>query len=376
MNAGESSATSSTEELPRLPDPHGPSNETFLPYRPGILAATLPLAIAGLRVNGVDLTESAVLVDRLRIRPYLIESWADMEIAASLDDPTAALHGAGFPSGEGPTILALLRVHCPATRLRLAVRMAPDGRGALVARLRIRREDIERHARLEAVVMRSRPAVAEQQGEASLRYALLARSPAWRVEVDEAERPGGNALDVVYVDFAEPRQESGYRGEDASVLRRIADGLVHIAIRPEGPLVLINKNHPEVVDVLLAKGTVGLRARIRDVLLRQIAGTAWRTLLVEAAARVHVSAASEIAGASDDLDADEAADLGDDHWTTRVLSHAGRVFAPRAADPRANLIQALADDGRRPGVLTELGERLGRVGADPVWRLIEEGART
>lgn len=372
-------ATGSSDSLAgepsRLPDPHGPPNDAFLPYRPGVLSATLSLSITGLRVNGVDLTESAVLVDRMRIRPHGIDCWADMEVVASIPDPVETLHASAFPSGEAPPLFALLRVHCPATRLRLAVRMAPDGRGAWVARFRIQREDVERHVRIEAVVTRSRPAERANEGEARLRYALLARSQVWRVEVEEPERPGGSALDVAYVDFATPAVGAGYRGEDASVLRRVADALVHVAIRPEGPLVLINKRHPEVVDVLLAKGTVGLRARIRDVLLRQIATTTWRTLLVEAVARLRIDEAS-LDGAPMDDDPDDVADLGEDHWTTRILTHAGRVFAPKEADPRLALVEALADDGRRPGILTELGERLGKVGSDPFWRLIEEGART
>jgi len=371
----EGSPESRSDDPLRLPDPHGPPTDAFLPYRPGILSATLALSIVDLRVNGVDLTESAVLVDRLRIRPHGIESWADMEVTATMPDPTGALHTSAFPSGETPPLFGLLRVHCPATRLRLAVRMAPDGRGAWVARFRIRREDVERHVRIEAVVTRSRPSERANDGEANLRYALLARSQVWRVEVEEPERPGGSALDVVYVDFTSPVVEAGYRGEDASALRRVPDALVHVAIRPEGPLVLINKRHPEVIDVLLAKGTVGLRARIRDVLLRQIATTTWRTLLVEAIARLTIGDA-ELDEARGDDDSNDVAHLGDDHWTTRILTHAGRVFAPKEADPKAALMDALADDGRRPGILTELGERLGKVGSDPFWRLIEEGART
>lgn len=354
----------------RLFDPHGPRNEPFLPYRPGILSATLPLEVRRVRLDGADLTGATLKPERLRVCAYAVDDWDELELDLALADPTENVRRRAFESGDPAALIFLARLSCPTTLLRLAAALRPSEDGHWKGSLRLRRDDVERTAFFEAVALRAAPSTGERADEASFRHSLLARSPRWRIDVSEPPPPPGRAFDVAYVDFADPRPDGVYSGEDAASLRRTRDALSHVAFAPAGPIVLINKRRPEVTDVLLARGTVGLRARIRDVLLRQIATSAWRAMVLEAAARV------DLEFGTDPSADDEAADLGDLHWTTRVLDHAARALFPReGARARERLLAALADDALRPGTLFELSERLGRVGQDPVLRLIEEATR-
>jgi hypothetical protein len=184
------------------------------------------------------------------------------------------------------------------------------------------------------------------------------------IEVDETSGPAGGAFDFAWVDFSDPRPEPPYRGEDAGHLAACPDALCHVVVRPNGPLVLVNRRHDAVRGVLQSKGTVGVAARLRDVLLGRVAVESWRTIVSEAVTALE----SPGEGGPED---EEVADLGGEHWTTAVLRHA----AKSAKCSRDELVQRLRDPTERSGLLFVLSENLGRVGVDAVRKLVEEVQR-
>ena len=150
------------------------------------------------------------------------------------------------------------------------------------------------------------------------------------------------------------------------VARALVESVV-VAVRSDSKwkslkdLVADAKSRPgeiTLADVLKARGSVGTRARVRDVLLNRIAVDAWRTILAKT-----VQITGECFG--DVLD--EPADLGDEHWTTRVLMHAAKQVK---RDPDV-LVNEFRDAYSSPSAFFEVAERLGKVGSDVYRKLVE-----
>jgi hypothetical protein len=181
------------------------------------------------------------------------------------------------------------------------------------------------------------------------------------LEVEPVEAPAAGAFDFEYVDFANPKPQGRYRGEDARLLRLIPFALSHVVIRPEGPLVLINAHSQELVELTLAKGTVGARARLRDAALKHVATTAWRAILDEALA---------CCMRTGEDGARSAAPLGDGHWSTQALERAAKES--HRGGTLDDLLEDLCSDELRPGLLAFLAERLGSISRDPWQKLLEE----
>lgn len=346
--------------LEPLDDPNVASGERrrFLPYPPHSLEPILPLEVRRIEVDEQDVTTEAIVAARCRIRPHVVHGWHRVRIEFALADFDDAIWSRAFPEAEELAVRHILRIRCPASRLRRAARLdrREDGYHGVVE---LSRDDVERSVQIEGAAVRARPARTPIPHRANEQFSWLARSPRWLVEVDATDMPAGGAFDFAWVDFGKPEASPQYRNEDAGYLVQCPDALSHVVIRPSGPLLLVNKRHESVVGVLSAKGTVGTRARLRDVLLNRIAVEAWRTILCVAVADV-TNDSSE--------DGDEAADLGDEHWTTAVLRHAAKV----AKVERDEIVRRIAGAETRPGFLFHLAETLGRVGSETLRKLVDE----
>lgn len=333
----------------------------FLPYAPHSLAALLPLRVQSVTVDDLPVTEDAVRVDRLRIRPHVVQAWRRVQVVFAMAPMDAALRELAKLGSPPPGMRYVLRVRCPDTRLRHTVTMLPQA-DALVGTITLSRDDVEGSVFVEAAAVLAE-ATKPADARANEELTWLARSPRWIVEVEEADVPAGGAFDFAWVDFADPKPEAPYRGEDAGHLARCPSALSHVVMRPNGPLVLINKHHETVATVLQSRGTVGASARLRDVLLGRVAVESWRTILLTAVHEVEGTGPSH-----DEAESAEIADLGEDHWTSNVLRHAAKV----ARCSRDELVRRLAEPSTRGGFLFEVSETLGKVGNETVRKLIEE----
>ncbi len=348
--------------LNALQDPNVSKSERarFLPYLPHSLAPVVPLKVTRVEVDEHLVTDDALRSDACRIRPHVVQGWKRMVVDFELDDIDAQLRGLAFEPGSTDPIEHLLRVRCRDTRLRRSVAMRRT-EFAYRGTLALSRDDCDNLVLIECLSARATRAAKPDPRLPSEEHTWIARSPRWVVEVDEGKGPAGGALDFCWVDFAQPTVAPPYRGEDCDHLRRCPDALSHVAVRPEGPLILLNKRHSAVVSLLQCKGTVGIDARLRDVLLGRVAAEAWRAILAAAVGEV-----STDKDANDD--GSEVADLGEEHWTTHVLRHVEKQLGWSASEA----MRKLGDPSGRNGHLFEASETLGKVGTEALRKLAEE----
>ena len=348
--------------LTTLQDPNVSKSERarFLPYLPHSLAPVVPLRVTRVEVDDHLVTEDALRAETCRVRPHVVQGWKRLNVDFELDDIDAQLRSIAFPPGSNDPVEHLLRVRCRETRLRKAVAMRRIG-SSYGGTLTLSRDDCDGLVLIECLSARATRASKPDPRLPSEEHTWIARSPRWIVEVDEGKGPAGGALDTCWVDFGQPTPAPPYRGEDCDHLRRCPDALSHVAIRPEGPLVLLNKRHQAVVRLLQCKGTVGIQARLRDVLLGRVATDAWRAILAAAIGEVSTDKDTND-------DASEVADLGEEHWTTHVLRHVEKYlgWAPSEA------MRRLGDPSTRNGHLFEASETLGKVGTETLRKLAEE----
>lgn len=348
--------------LSALVDPNVSKSERarFLPYLPHSLAPVVPLRVTRVEVDDHLVTEDAVRPESCRIRPHVVQGWKRLLVDFELDDIDPQLRSLAFAPGSNEPLEHLLRVRCRETRLRKAVALRRTD-ASYKGTLSLSRDDCDNLVLVECLSARATRAEKPDPRLPSEEHTWIARSPRWIVEVDEGKGPAGGALDFCWVDFGQPTVAPPYRGEDCDHLRRCPDALSHVAIRPEGPLILLNRRHPAVVGLLQCKGTVGINARLRDVLLGRVAADAWRAILTAAVGEVSSDRDTNEEGA-------EVADLGEEHWTTHVLRHVEKHLNWSASDA----IRKLGDPGGRNGYLFEASETLGKVGTETLRKLAEE----
>jgi len=347
-----------------LPDPNRPRGRTkvFLPYAPFALDPVVPVEVRRLEVEGDDVTAEAVDPGRCRIRPHVVADWQRAEAGLRVPDVRETVAEA---AGLAPDEVGFAgRVWCRATRWRGGIRFREED-GAFVAALPLRRADVEGLVEIDVSAVRTGEAAEAHPGRAAHAGSLLAAAPQWLLEVVPVESPAAGAFDFAYVDFRDPQPDGPYRGEDARLLPAIATALSHTVIREHGPLVLLNRGNREVVDVLLSRGTVGARARLRDVMLQHVASSAWRTILEEA----------WLACRPSEEQPEEWARLGDEHWATRSLVRAAKERHGTLDDPVQALLADLNDDALRPGLLHVLSERLGGADRDVFGKFVKELVR-
>lgn len=357
----------------RLLDPNRPlgAARSFLPYRPYDVAPSVRLSILRLEADGRDVTRDGVSDERCRLRPHVVGDWKTLRAELVVQDELARIRAECFPGVSPPKLAVVGRAWCVDSRRRFPLRFERRDATTLSAILSVRREDVVGPTKLDVFVVREDRDPAAPADVARRLFARVAQSPQWIVEETEADAVASGALEVAYVDFGAPKPEGPYGEEDAAALRAAPDALCHVVYRSAGPLILINDRSPELREVLLAKGTVGMKARLRDVLIRQIAATAWRSLLVEAAA-----AAREAMGEEPDLT--EWLETHETHWSCQVLLRAARELGPKD-DPAAGIRRALdelSDPLVRPGLLFRLAETVAATTRDPLRALLEEVART
>lgn len=348
--------------LTALQDPNVSKSERarFLPYLPHSLAPIVPLRVTRVEVDDHLVTDDALRAEACRVRPHVVQAWKRLTVDFELDDIDAQLRSIAFPPGSSDPVEHLLRIRCRETRLRRAVAMRRTGssyRGTLT----LTRDDCDNLVLIECLSARATRAAEPDPRLPSEEHTWIARSPRWIVEIDEGKGPAGGALDFCWVDFGQPTPAPPYRGEDCDHLRRCPDALSHVAIRPEGPLILLNKRHPAVVSLLQCKGTVGIDARLRDVLLGRVAAEAWRAILA--------AAVGEMAMDKEPTEnVDEVAALGEEHWTTHILRHVEKHLGWTASEA----MHKLGEPSGRNGHLFEASETLGRVGTETLRKLAEE----
>jgi hypothetical protein len=357
----------------RLLDPNRPlgTARAFLPYRPYDVTPTIRMTVARCIVDGRDVTREGVSEERCRLRPHVVGEWRDLQAELVVEDVFERLKSECFPGVAAPKLAMVGRAWCVDARRRFPFRFERRDATSLAATLRIRREDVVGPTKLDAFAVREDRDPAAPADVARRQFARVAQTPQWVVEETEADAVASGALEATYVDFSRPEAAGVYGGEDADALRAASDALCHVVYRSSGPLILINGRLPELRDVLLAKGTVGVKARLRDVLIRQIAATTWRSLLVEAA-----FVARETIG--EDGAVEDWLETHENHWSCQVLLRAAREGAAKD-DPVAGVRRALdelTDGMSRPGALLRLAENIASTSRDPLRALLEEVART
>lgn len=348
--------------LTPLLDPNVSKGERarFLPYLPHSLAPIVPLQVRRVVVDDHLVTDDALRAETCRIRPHVVQGWKHMTVEFEIADIDAALRALALPRSSTAPLEHLLRIRCRETRLRRAIGMRRVD-ASYHGTLHLSRDDCDHLVLIECLSARATRSDEADPRVPSEAHTWIARSPRWIVEVDEAVPPAGGALDFCWVDFGQPTVTPPYRGEDCNHLRKCPDALSHVAIRPEGPLVLLNKRHPAVVAVLQSKGAVGIEARLRDVLLGRVAADAWRAILD---ATVDAVSPNDGSRQTDE----ELPALGEDHWTTHVLAHVKKQLGWSASET----ISKLRDSNLRNAELFEASETLGRVGTEALRKLAEE----
>jgi hypothetical protein len=180
-----------------------------------------------------------------------------------------------FPAderGEPPGEL-LITTRCGPSRMRQAtvVSRLRKGGASYPFQLTLSRSELLGSAELTPFLVRSRAGESDG-GYAALAGMRLAGSRPWELRVDRLRSPSGQHLDVRYASFKEfgPPQFPW----PSNVYQLDAEG--------EVPVLWLNLDHAEVCEVLSSAGTVGIRARMREVFFDYITHAVWTGLILRA----------------------------------------------------------------------------------------------
>lgn len=191
---------------------------------------------------------------------------------------TEAVLRAVYPPAELPQPRGRLGivVRCARTRVRRAVwiHRGSMSAGAYDATITLSPSEIFGSAELYGCLVRDvdlAPQI-DAPGYARLAGAKLADARSWEVRLERLRNPGGAFLDVRYESFADHSQRHGPRSN-----------LYHLELDTENPVLWLNSDHRRVVEVLDSQGTVGRRARARDVVFDHVGQSVWTRLFWQAA---------------------------------------------------------------------------------------------
>ncbi len=107
-------------------------------------------------------------------------------------------------------------------------------------------------------------------GYAVFKGAAVAGCRGWEIRIDPPKLPSSNYLDIRYTHF------------DAEKKAR----LYEIACDTASPIIWLNKDNPEIANVLNSKAKRGITARMRDVFFDMITYAVWNQLFFKAASDI------------------------------------------------------------------------------------------
>lgn len=213
-------------------------------------------------------------------REVPLDQWSDwdvatLELAVGIDDRVVEYV---FPDDDqsAPPGKLVVSMQCSATHWRDCATVAegPITAGEYVETVGIDRENVRESLELRAWLVRtdSRSPLRPYRTNEGLR---LADDESWTVHIDERDGPADDSLPTTFESFG----EEGIRPEE---------NLYELSFKkPDEPLVLVNKDHQPVVDVLKSGGYNGFRPRMREVVAGEIGVGVWTQLLHRTALTVH-----------------------------------------------------------------------------------------
>lgn len=329
---------------------HGTTTRTlrFLPYR----YEPFGLEVTPLR-SVLDKTREVKALSAERCLVDLVEErfeTATIDLGVKL---APNLIASVFPPEEHskPPGRLILALRCAPVRLRQVqiVAEAPLREQGFATKLTLRRSDLRGSLEIIPFLVRAAPAAREAPGLASVGGARLASGRPWEVRIDLLREIAGQYLEVAYVSFREQGRERFPWPEN----------LYKLDCDTPSPILLLNSDHERIAEVLNSKGTVGARARIREVLFDAISHAVWTRLFLKAAHDVR--------------DGDEPRY----EWENAVLSRLLPAAYPEHADRESRIAALRADleDGEPDRVLERLEGVLQKDFAKHVERLVEDGTR-
>lgn len=202
------------------------------------------------------------------------EPWRRARLRYRVGIPERTLR-AVLPESEhgAPPAELVLVVRCAQTRLRRSVRAMspPIVEAQAEGILDLRQDDCGGEIEITPFLLRGR-AGTPVDGYAFRRGARLASARPWLLRIEPARAPSGRFLDVRYRSF----------GQDAW-LAAFQRNLYRLECDQDAPVLWINADHDKIAAVLDERGTVGRKARLRDVFYDLIAHGVWTQLFVRAA---------------------------------------------------------------------------------------------
>lgn len=245
--------------------------ERFLPYayeRSGI----------GMRV-ATCLDEHGRFLAEPDLERHLVElddrPWRTVRLDLSLDVTTELLKRL-LPETEQACapLRLLLTVRSPATRLRLGFVVAdtPLKSGSYRHELKLSRTDIAGPVEITAFLVCTKPVAALTTGYAAHPGGRVASSRPWQLLVESRAVAPGNFLDVRYRSFK----------EDA-LLKQFQTNLYRLECDQEAPVLWVNADQEKIAAILGERGTVGRRARMRELFYDVISYGVWTQLFTRTA---------------------------------------------------------------------------------------------
>ncbi|MBN1655095.1 MAG: hypothetical protein JXA30_15105 [Deltaproteobacteria bacterium] len=245
--------------------------ERFLPY---------PYERAGIAIRVAScLDEQRRLLAEPDIERHLIElddrPWRSVALDLCLT-VTAGLVERLLPESERerPPLRLLLTVRCPATRLRLGFVVAntPFKPGAYRHALKLARADIAGTVEIDAFLVLTESIEALYSKYAAHSGGRVASSRPWQLCVEPRAVMPGHFLDVRYRSF-----------DQDALLKQYQANLYRLECDQESPVLWVNADQEKIAAILGDRGTVGRRARMRELFYDVIAYGVWTLLFTRAA---------------------------------------------------------------------------------------------
>lgn len=177
------------------------------------------------------------------------------------------------PELEAPPVELRAVVRCEHSRFRSSFVLPVIAGGSFGGRLELERDDLFGTVEITCWLVRSRPVEGEGKGLAEEQGARLASARPWEVRFDIPPSRTGEYLDIREVNFAEAGPPA-FPNPDA---------LYQLDCDGEAVILWLNLARPRVAGVLHSEGSVGRRARLRDVAFDRIYGAVWFRLFLRAA---------------------------------------------------------------------------------------------
>ncbi|MEQ9498734.1 MAG: hypothetical protein RIT81_17785 [Deltaproteobacteria bacterium] len=198
---------------------------------------------------------------------------ATVTLEVEVSEATA---GTVLPPGAMPGDVEVLVVTtCPSTFVRTAQRAPLEAFERPVrVELELERDRLAGTVELKALLVRAKDAP-PCDGFGHAVGVRLAESAAWELLVDRRPESAGQYLDIRYRPFS----------EDPVIPVRDRKNLYLLETDGPAPVLWINADHERLSAVLDSRGTVGLHARLREVVFDHLGHAVWTQLFLHAAER-------------------------------------------------------------------------------------------